>query len=491
MIQKIQRDPQRPDAFFRQGAVKTAAAGRLGQTQRVFWVGVDELNFAEFPLAAIAGELPSGQKTLVFEDDIDDRGSNTRVHRKLTISASDLYGLPTPRDSDVLLVLVDLTKSVNGFSARTVPFRRAAILAALGWDDSGKSYQRLDESLQRWASVTLYYNGAWWDKSVKRWRSRTFHVLESLDLRGRDLAGAQDDSLSTFTWNEVVFASFEAKNIRNLDLDLYFRLERPASRQAYRFLAKRFWHNSALEFDLRILFCEHVGFSRRYDNAQLRRKARPMLEELEQVGFLVPQSDSDRYHKLAPGKWRIRLERTRAANQVAEEHLTPPVQALVTRGVRIKTAKELATAFGEARALEKIRLHDWLANRNDSRMSKSSAGFLVEAIRNDYRPEDFLAAERRGAVAVQAPLVRAAGAAKNPPKTYEDVLTSWRAMSSDEQATVERAAVAAAEPFQQATYERLQRAGGQLFTEVREELVGRHLKATRSESVPPGPAKSA
>lgn len=450
-------------------------------SQREVWVGVDELNFAEFPLAAIAGDLASGQKTLVFEDDIDDRGTNTRVHRKLTVSASDLYGLPTPRDNDVLLVLIDLTKSENGFSCRTVPFRRSALLSTLGWDDSGKSYQRLDESLQRWASVTLYYNGAWWDKSVKRWRSRTFHVLEALDLRGREQAGLSDDSLSTFTWNEVVFQSFEAKNIRNLDLELYFRLERPASRQAYRFLAKRFWHNSVLEFDLKTLLCEHVGFSRSYDNAQLRRKAKPMLEELERVGFLLPMSDSDRYIKVMRGEWRIRLIRKRGDEDGHIEPLAPSVQLLVDRGVRTKVAHELARQFGDARLLEKVRLHDWLRGRKDARMSKSSAGFLVGAIRRDFRPEDFVASERQGTPtgAPRLSLASTVQASKpTPAPRYAEQLSTWHTLPSNEREETERAAVASAEPFQQATYKRLRETGGKLFHEVRDELVGRYLETT-------------
>ena len=57
----------------------------------------DEMNFAEFPLALL--DRPAdGQKTLEFSDTIFDHGQNKPVVRKLTISASDRYVLPTPRD---------------------------------------------------------------------------------------------------------------------------------------------------------------------------------------------------------------------------------------------------------------------------------------------------------------------------------------------------------------------------------------------------------
>ncbi len=484
MIRKIKNDHQRRDA--RSGKVKREAGKPAASLKaQELWVGVDELNFAEFPLAAIAGESASGQKTLVFEDDIHDRAAKTRVHRKLVISASDLYGLPTPRDSDVLLVLIDLTKSVSGFSQRTVPFRRRDLLASLGWDDSGKSYQRLEESLQRWASVTLYYNGAWWDKSVKRWRSRTFHVLESLDLRGREQAGAQDDSLSTFTWNEVVFASFEAKNLRNLDLSLYFRLTRPASRQAYRFLAKRFWHCSVLEFDLRTLLCEHVGFSRSYDNAQLKRKALPMLAELEQVGFLKPASDAERFSRIARGRWGVVLVKCRETESALLPESSPGVQGLLERGVRERAARALALEFGEERVLEKLRLHDWLRGRKDRRMSRSSAGFLVRAIRENFLPEDFRAADQAPRPKAALPCVpRKPFPVNNAWCPHAQLLGAWRALATDEQARIEQDAVASAEPFQQETYERLKPQGGKLFAEIRDELVGRFL-GRQSRSLEP------
>lgn len=146
----------------------------------------DELNLAEFPLAAIASRVPEGQKTLVFEDQIWDEGRGERVARKLTISGSDQFGLPTAIDNDVLLALIHLTKCRNGFTERTLNFSRYELVRFLQWDDGGKSYKRLEQSLNVLASVTLFYNHAWWDKQGKSWRNRTFHILESVELRGRD-----------------------------------------------------------------------------------------------------------------------------------------------------------------------------------------------------------------------------------------------------------------------------------------------------------------
>jgi hypothetical protein len=67
--------------------------------------GKDEMNFAEFPLAAIADRVPDDQKTLVFEDQIFDSGRSEMISRRLTITASEKYGLPTSLDDEVILGL--------------------------------------------------------------------------------------------------------------------------------------------------------------------------------------------------------------------------------------------------------------------------------------------------------------------------------------------------------------------------------------------------
>lgn len=120
----------------------------------------DEMNFAEFPLAALDDRISGNQKTLVFTDQIFDRGRNAPVTRKLTISASDEYGLPTTLDDEVILGLIQLTNQQR-FAERKVFFTRRSLIKLLGWRDEGKSYDRIEESLKRWLGVTLYYEKAW------------------------------------------------------------------------------------------------------------------------------------------------------------------------------------------------------------------------------------------------------------------------------------------------------------------------------------------
>ena len=72
--------------------------------------GKDELNLAEFPLAVISSRPQPDIKTLCFEDRIWDMSRSEMVTRKLIITASDEYGLPTALDEEVILGLVQLSK---------------------------------------------------------------------------------------------------------------------------------------------------------------------------------------------------------------------------------------------------------------------------------------------------------------------------------------------------------------------------------------------
>ena len=129
--------------------------------------GRDELNLAEFPITLLADRIPAGCKTLEFEDALFDQQANALVTRRLTITGSDRHGLPTAVDDEILVALIQLTKLGNNFTNRRVSFTRYELLKLLGWGDRGDSYDRIEESLNRWMGVTLYYDKAWWDKDFE------------------------------------------------------------------------------------------------------------------------------------------------------------------------------------------------------------------------------------------------------------------------------------------------------------------------------------
>jgi len=389
----------------------------------------DELNLAEFPIASLTDRLPDGQLTLVFEDKME-RRDNPPIVRRLTIMGTPKHGLPTSMDDEVLVGLIQLTKRRSNFTDQRVTFSRYELIDLLGWPQSGHSYKRIEEALHRWVGVVLMYENAWWDNNAKSWVDENFHVLDNVTLydrerrkplakggkagvkgasgrKGSKKVGAIGDPqpLSSFRWNDVIFQSFQSGNLKQLDLEFYLNLRLPTTKRMFRFLDKRFYRRSQLDFDLRVLACEHIGLSRTYAPTELKRKLKPALEELEQVGFLEPLAPEERYSWVARGNWRILLIR----GQSAQGQDIPPaddvallIKALVERGITHKAAAELVEAHALIRVRTKLEVFDWLMKNEDKRVGKNPAGYLVASIRSDYKaPDDYKAAKRSEAKAEQ------------------------------------------------------------------------------------------
>src|SRR3954452_14836317 len=255
--------------------------------------GRDELNLAEFPITLLSDRVPKGCKTLLFEDKIFDRQHGEVVTRKLTVTGSDAYGLPTAVDDEVLVALLQVTK-LDGFMDPKGRLLRYELLRILAWTGVGKNYHRIDDALTRWMGVTLYYEKAWWDNDAKAWVDAKFHILDNVQVLAKSererlrRRGQLDHFHSWFKWNEVVFKSFRADNLKRLDLDPYFHLKSSTAKRMFRFLDKRFYHRSRWEFELAEFACQDVARSRWSDAGQTKAKLQPGIEELEAQGFLQP-----------------------------------------------------------------------------------------------------------------------------------------------------------------------------------------------------------
>ncbi len=433
-------------------------------------LGTDELNLAEFPLASLSSRNETGQNTLLFEDTIFDDGANQHVQRTVVIAGSDHFGLPNSTDSDILLLLVHLSNVRNGLKDKRVEFSRYELIKFLGWPQDGRSYKRLDESLARWASVTLHYKHAWWDRSGRKWKSRSFHVLETLELRGRD--EIHDDGLSCFTWNDVIFASFKAGNLKRIDLGIYFGLKLAAARQLFRFLDKRFYLRSTLEFDLRQFATEHIGLSRRYDNYDLKRKLLPALRELEEIGFLQPATPAERFRRVSANSWVITLQKGNGSAAALDSKM---VKELTSRGVNRKVARALAAQFSKSQIEDKIRLHDELVRTHDRRISRNAAGFLTSAIRHDYQaaPPEKVRKPRRDDPSYSrvVPFMPTAAATREKATESDRFERHWDALSLEDRTRLEREALQQASKMHRDTLKRLESSNHALLPGIRLEIM--------------------
>jgi Replication initiator protein A len=361
--------------------------------------GRDEMNLAEFPTAILTTRAIGGIKTLRFRDS----------HGELTVTGSDALGLPTPIDTDVMVALIEMTKNKNRFSDAKVNFTRYELIRLIGWANVGSSYERLKESLDRWAGVLLIYDGCWWDNRLKRYVSKTVHIVEDVLIADGKMKTEKDGQqhtvpLSSFSWSSHFMESFQANNLKSLDTVFYFSLKLPSSKQLFRFLDKRFGSGrSEWTFDLEQLAFEHVGLSRNYDPPKIKEKLGKAIDELEDKGFLKPLTREERYFKTGD-VWRIRLLDGRSdvsalPAPIREAEPEPPalVTELTKREVTRITAEELVKQCPAEAIQAKLEVFDWLVEKNDKRVAKSPGGYLVDSIRKDYAtPKGFVPrAERR------------------------------------------------------------------------------------------------
>jgi len=372
--------------------------------------GKDEMNFAEFPIALLTDRVPKGQKSIRFEDQIYDERRKKLITRRRVIEGSEEYGLPTATDDTVILALIQLTKLKTEFTRREVEFSRLELIKMLGWPNEGKSYDRIKLSLQRIANVTYNYDNAWWDGRQKTWTTKIFHIIETAEINdSRDSDGQGGLFKSRIVWNEVVFNSFQAGFLRNIDFQLCMCLKYPTALRMYRFLGKRFHHKPDWTFDLKEFAHDFIGLGRNYEGGtQIARKLQPAIQELEKVGFLEPLGEGERFQKHRGG-WSIRFVQKAPALDFSTHALPATstqsssgsaspclVTELTDRGVTRATALDLVERHPAAAIEAKIDVFDWLTEQQDKRVAKSPAGYLVKSIENDYAiPKSFISRAER------------------------------------------------------------------------------------------------
>ncbi len=358
-------------------------------------LGKDEMNFAEFPIALLTDRVPKGQRSIKFEDQIFDPKRKKKITRRRIIDGSEEYGLPTATDDAVILALIQLTKQYSDFERREVEFTRLELIKLLGWADEGRNFDRLKLSLIRIANVTYNYENAWWDNRQKTWVTKVFHILDTVEINDSRVSAQQKCLFpSRIVWNEVVFDSFQASFLRDIDFQLCIQLEHPIALRMYRFLGKRFHVEPDWSFDLKEFAHDHMGLGKNYEGGtQIARKLRPAIGELEKLDFLQLLSEADRFRKRGR-EWTVRFVRKAADALILPKPesagLTVPTSSLVNqlidRGVTAKTAADLVANKPAEAIVSRLEVFDWLKDQKQSGFNKSPAGFLVASIRDEYAP---------------------------------------------------------------------------------------------------------
>jgi hypothetical protein len=256
--------------------------------------GKDEMNLVEFPFGPVT---QSTGKTMEVEHEVFDKVLKREVARKLIITGADAFGLPRPIDDQVLVGMKALTYEA-GQQSRIVHFSRYQLCRVIGWEPDGRAYQRLEESFDRIAGTTLKFKDAWWDKGEQEWKSKTFHLIEDVNLCSRDeldrkraKTGHAAQKLCSFTWSDVVWKSFQDGFIKTLDMKLFRRIangkRKEVALRLFRILDKRFHYGNTAQLELARLCVGTLGLSPKYCPFEMVRVLERAVEWLVACGFLA------------------------------------------------------------------------------------------------------------------------------------------------------------------------------------------------------------
>ncbi len=312
-------------------------------------LGRDELNLAEFPLSLIGRRAPGNAKTLQFSDVVYDRSLGQNVTRRLTVSAADLLGLPTAIDDEVLLGCIQLSQEQKHRSPKVL-FERANLLDVLGWKRSGRDYQRLTDSLNRWKGTLIISENAFWNRGEQCWVNDSFSILNRVYISGRGRKHEGRDVVSFFEWGDFMWRSIESGNLRMLDFEFLKSLNSSISKRLYRLLSKRFYHGPTVRFGLRQLAHEKVGLSRNMHTGQIKEKLQTGHNELENRGVC-----RSKFVQKNRGDWEVVYTSIPSTKRMV--HTPSPLgQELIHRG--IDKPSRLVQTVSEERVVQAIENYD-------------------------------------------------------------------------------------------------------------------------------------
>lgn len=363
-------------------------------------LGRDEMNLAEFPFALLSDRAPEGFNTVTFEDTVEGKDGKL-VRRAWTVTGGEKFGLPVAGDEQVYVALMEITKEA-GFDQRTIPITRYDLIKRLGWAHKGDSYRRLRDSLDRLLSVTIKAERAFWDKAAQRYVDVGFHIIDDYALYdeapGRKRSRSQAEPaaqaalpLSFISWNQVIFRSMRAGNIKQLDTAFYFSLRSNLSRRLYRYLdKKRYDGKGTFRIGMRKLAFEKLGMSRNYYPSHIRQELQRAHEELTAAGFLRKV-----HYLTARGSTEsvVVYHFTTRNDALAREPLALPGdngleplpdsledlrQALVDIGITPAVARQLVADAGDEVRLQLAYL--------PYRSAQDQAAVIVEAVRARWEP---------------------------------------------------------------------------------------------------------
>lgn len=358
--------------------------------------GRDEMNLAEFALGLASDRNAKNVKTIERTQSIISPDGK-RLDQTWTITGSDQHGLPRAGDDDVLLALLKLA-SDQGLQDRVVRFTRYELMQILDWPTNGRTYKRIEASLDRLAGVRILAKNSFWDNARKSYTSLNFGLIDDYLIADRPARGGGERQLQLqipFThvsFNEKFYHSMKVGNMKRLDMKLYNSLKSAVSKRMYRYLDKRRYRNNVFDVELFNLATVNLGLDlgvRRYAS-QVKQLLDSAHQELQTIGFLHDWSyrwSPDRdcwfvqyrfssYQKLAA---EVPLEEPQVSQETTANQL-----GLIKCGLSPRLAAKLDALYAD-RIPSKLDIFEHLKKIKSPLIARNPAGWLRKAIEDDYQ----------------------------------------------------------------------------------------------------------
>lgn len=198
---------------------------------------------------------------------------------------------------------------------------------------------------------------------------------------------------SNFSWNEVLFNSFKAGNIKTIDAEFYFTLKSPVTKRLYRFLDKKKYGRKP-KFEIGIKKLAALLPLKDDYPSHIKATLEKAHDELVERGFL----SSVNYEKAKSGEEKIiyrfpsksslgdKIEKPKEELFSQGKGSTHVPQRLEERGITKRAAKNLIRNYPVEQIQMQIEVFDWLKKSKSPLVSKNPAGFLRRAIEENYQP---------------------------------------------------------------------------------------------------------
>lgn len=241
-------------------------------------LGKDEMNIAEFPIAKLGRN--DKRQSIEYHGRIVDKAGQM-LEQTWIVSGGAKFGLPTEFAERVLVALISITAEQD-FGHRKVPFTIYRVLQILGLDTGQRNYGAVKRSLKQLVGVTIYSEGAYFDKETKQriTTERAFHLIEDVWLKSWEGRTVEEtNSTGYIIWGDRLWRNFKAGYIKHLDIEFYYSLQNALARRLYRFLDKRMHYQDNYQIDIFDL-AARLGMKRYPFPSKVKRKLQPGIDEL-------------------------------------------------------------------------------------------------------------------------------------------------------------------------------------------------------------------